>query len=153
MLRPTSFDRPCCIIAIITCHARLCLTVCVVKQIWLHAIIDVVRLRVLSKGYDRLPYPTLSDWRWWPRAKMSRYRRCCLTAHIVKRIWWHAMPDDVFMCVQFKGDDSIPRPSLSDCVSCPRTMMTCHAWSRPNMCVVEGIWWHATPDIVRPCLF
>ena len=31
-------------------------------------------------------------------------------------------------------------------------MMELHAWRRVMWYVVQGRWWHATPDIVSPCL-
>ena len=64
----------------------------------------------------------------------------------------------------------MPRPTSFDRVCCPKAVMACHARCRSNMFVVHGLlWhapprhrsivciaqrrrWHATPDVVRPCV-
>ena len=40
-------------------------------------------------------------------------------------------------------------PTTFDCLCCPMSMMACHTRRRSTLCAVQGLWWHATPDIVR----
>ena len=69
-----------------------------------------------------------------PRATMAKHARRCRP------------------CVLPKGDDGMPRPTSFDCVCCTKVVMQCHARRRSIVCVVQTRCWHATPDIVRPCL-
>ena len=59
MPHPTSFDRVCCPKAVMSCHARRSPTVCAAQGQWCHAMPDVLRPCVLSKGGDVMPCPTL----------------------------------------------------------------------------------------------
>ena len=63
--------------------------------------------------------------------------------------WWHSMSEFIRSCVHFKGYDVMPRLTFSDHVCCWRIMMTCHARTYPRLCAVQGLWWHATLDVVR----
>ena len=46
----------------------------------------------------------------------------------------------------------MPRPTSSDRVCCPRAVMSCHNRRRPTVCAVQGRCFHATSDVVRPCV-
>ena len=46
----------------------------------------------------------------------------------------------------------MPRPTSSDCVCCPKAMMSCQA-RRYRPCVLsKGGICHATPDVAGPCV-
>ena len=49
------------------------------------------------------------------------------TVCAVQRRLWHATPDVVQPCVLPKGDDGMPRPTLSYRVCCPKAVMSSHA--------------------------
>ena len=61
MPRPTSSNRKCCPKEMTACHARCRLIVCAAQKRCWHAMHDVVRLCVLSKGGDVMPRPTSFD--------------------------------------------------------------------------------------------
>ena len=60
----------------------------------------------------------------------------------------NGMPDVVRPCALSKGDDGMSCLMSFDHVYCPKAVMTCHAQRRPTVRVVQGRWFHATPDIV-----
>ena len=62
------------------------------------------------------------------------------------------MPDVVGLCVVPKRDDGMPCLMSFDHVCFPKAVMTCHAQRRLTVRVVQGRWFHATPDIVLPCV-
>ena len=62
------------------------------------------------------------------------------------------MADVVQPCGLPKGVDGMPRPTSFDRVCCPKAVMACHALRRSIVFAVLGLLWHATPDIVRPCV-
>ena len=126
---------------------------------------------VLSKGYDGMPRPTTADRLCCQRAKMACHARRRSTVCAAKRRRWHATPDAVRPCVLPKGDDGMhatpdvvrpcvlpkgddgmPRPTSLDRVCCPKAMMACHARRRSTVCAAKRRRWHATPDVVRPCV-
>ena len=51
-----------------------------------------------------------------------------------------------------KSGDLIQCPTSSYRVCYPRSVMACHARRHLTMCDVLGRRWHATPDVVRPCV-
>ena len=56
-------------------------------------------------------------------------------------------------CGQATADRCVQaRPTTADRLCCPRAMMACHARRRPTVYAVKGRRWHATPDVVRPCV-
>ena len=75
----------------------------------------------------------------------SFYRVCCPTAMMA----CHARHSTV--CAA-KGDDVMQRPMLFNCVCCPKAVMSCHARRRPTLRDAQRHRWHATPDVVRPCV-
>ena len=80
-----------------------------------------------------MPRPTSFDRVCCPKAAMSCHARRCRP------------------CVQSKGDNVMPRPTLMAVVLSkggdvmPRSTLT-------TMCVVQGQWYHATLDVVRSCV-
>ena len=94
------------------------------------------RLWVLPKGYANMPRPMSTDLVCFPRAMIT----------------WHATLDFIWLCVQSKGDDGMPHPTLSHRVFYPRAKMACDAWGRPTACAAQCRWWYAMLDIVRPCV-
>ena len=75
----------------------------------------------------------------------------CCTWNICWKLL-HATPDVVRPFVLSKGYDGMPCPTPSDRVCCPKAMMACHPRRRPTVCAAQGLWWHATPYAVRPCV-
>ena len=73
-------------------------------------------------------------------------------------------------CVLSEGGDVMPRPTSFDRVCCPKagmachsrrrsdrvyyqkTVMSCHACCLSTLCAALRRCWHATPDVVRPCV-
>ena len=151
MPRSTSSDRVCCPRAMMSCQARRCRscvlpncddgmphpklpTVCAVQGRRCHATPDIVRPCVLSKGEDVMPCLMSSDCVCCPKAMMSCHARRCRP------------------CVRSKGGDVMPHVMLSDCACSPRAVMSCHARRRSTKYVFQEQGWHATPDVVRPCV-
>ena len=95
--------------------------------------------------------PTTADRLCCPRAMMACHARRRPTVYAVKGRRWHATPDVVRPCVLQKGEDGMPRQTPFDRV-CPKAMMACHARRRSTVCAAQRRWWHATPDVVRPCV-
>ena len=62
------------------------------------------------------------------------------------------MADVVQPCGLPKGVDGMPRSTSFDRVCCPKAVMACNALRRSIVLAVLGLWWHATPDVVRPCV-
>ena len=46
----------------------------------------------------------------------------------------------------------MPRPMSSDCVCSLKAMMAFHARHRSTVFAIYGLWWYATPDVIRPCV-
>ena len=44
------------------------------------------------------------------------------------------------------------RPTSYDRVCCPKAMISCHAQCRSTVCASQMRWWHATPDVIQPCV-
>ena len=109
MQRVTSSYRVCCPNAVMSCDAQRC------------------RPCVLSKGGDIMPRVTSSDGACSPRAVMSCHARRRPTVRAVQWKRCHPTPDVVRSCVLSKGGDVMPRPTSSDCVCCPKAVMSCHA--------------------------
>ena len=73
---------------------------------------DVVRPCVLSKGGDGMPRLTSFDRVCCLKAEMSCQARCSLTVCAAQGRSCHATPDVVRQCVQSKGGDVMPCPTL-----------------------------------------
>ena len=130
----TSSDRVCSRREVMSCHARCRLTVCAAQRRWYHATTDVVRPSVLSRGGNDMSRPTSFERVCCPKAVMS------------------SSPNVVLSCVLPKGDDGMPRPTSFDHVSCPKAVMACHAWRCSTIFAVQGLWLHATFNVIRPCV-
>ena len=85
---------------------------------------------VLSKGSDVMPRPKSSDRALSPMAVISCHAR---RRHVV------FCPMAVMSCHD--------RPRCS-----PRAMISFHAPHRPTVGAVQGRRWHATPEVIRPCV-
>ena len=162
--RPTSSDCACSPRAVMSCHARRRLP------------------SGHSKGGDVMPRPTSYDRACSLRAVMScharhrlticafqKWSRSRSTVCAIQRQRCHATSDVVPPCVVPKGDDGMPRPTLSNCVCCLKAAMSCHArryrpcvlskggdimphLTLPTVCAVQGRFRHATPDVAdRVC--
>ena len=80
----------------------------------------------------------------------SSYRVCCPMAMLAcharhhpivcnaQVLCGHATPDNIQSCVLSKGDDNMPHPTSSDCLSFLRAMNSCHARRRPTTCEAQG---------------
>ena len=88
---------------------------------------NVVRPCLPSKGYDGMPCPTSFDRVCFPKAMMACHTRGRSSVCNVQRRRCHASHNIVRSCVLPKGGDVVPRPTLSDCLCCPRAVMSCHA--------------------------
>ena len=51
-----------------------------------------------------------------------------------------------------KGNAGMLRPMSFDRVCCPKAVMACHARCRSIVFAVQGLLWHALPDVVRSCV-
>ena len=91
-----------------------------------HAISDVVRLCVLSKGDDFMTRSISSDCVCCPRAVMSCHARRCRVFMLSKGADVMPRPTS-FDRVFFKGGDGMPRLTSSDRACSPRAVMSCHA--------------------------
>ena len=98
--------------AMIKCHARHRLTVPTFRRRRWDATPDIFHLCVISKGYD--PRLTSFNHVCCPSAMMLFHAQCRPTVFPVQGLLWHATPHFVQPCVLSKGDDSKPRPTLSD---------------------------------------
>ena len=50
------------------------------------------------------------------------------------------------------GGDGMSRPTLFDRVCCSKVVISCHARRLSTVCAALRRLWHATPDVVRPCM-
>ena len=151
---PTSFDCTCCPSAVMSCHARRCLTVRVVQGYYCHATPDIVRPCVQSKGSDIMPRPMSFHHVCCPKAVMSCHARRCRPCVLSKSV--HVMPRPTSSdhacspravmscharrcrpCVLSKGGNVIPRLISSDRVCRPKAVMACHARLRLTVSVVQ----------------
>ena len=101
-----------------------------VERLLWHAPPDVVRSSMLPKGNDGMPRLTSFDRMCCPRAVISCHAR---RRPIV------FCPMAVMSCHD--------RPRCS-----PRAMISFHAPHRPTVGAVQGRRWHATQDVIRPCV-
>ena len=124
-------DRPRCSPRVmISCHAPRRPTVGAVQGRRWHAKLDVIRPCVLSKGGDGMPRLTSCDRLWCPRAVIS-----C-----------HARRRPIVFCpMAMMSCHERPRCS-------PRAVISCLAPRRPTVSAVQGRRWHATPDVIQPCV-
>ena len=60
-------------------------------------------------------------------------------------------PTSSDLCV-VEGDNDMPCQILSVCVCGKRAMMAFHARCHWNLCAVQGLNRHATPEVVRSCV-
>ena len=97
---------------------------------------EVDLLWVLSKVYDDFQRLTSFDRVCCPRAMLACHARHRSTLCGVQGLRRHATPDVFLLFVLSKGDDCMPRPTLSDYVYTPRAKMECHARHRSFLCVV-----------------
>ena len=151
---PTSFNRVCCPKAMMACHARRRPTVCAVQRQRCHASPDDAdrvcypralmlcharrcRPRVLSKGVDVMPRPTLAS------MCAVQGQRCHATPDVSERV---CCPREVMSscharccrpCVLSKGDDVMPLPTSSDRVCFQKAMMACNAQHRSILCASQ----------------
>lgn len=152
------------------------------------ATLYVIRPCGLDKGHDGMPCPMYSDHVLVSKGDdglpcpTSFHCMCCLIVKMERQSWphlttcaaqWpcrHMMPDVVWSSVLSKGDDNMPRTTLSDYVYSPNEMMAFHAQRRPIVCLfqgrwwhyhnrhrpivygAQGRWWHATPNIIHSCV-
>uniref|UniRef100_A0A3Q7GSX1 Uncharacterized protein n=1 Tax=Solanum lycopersicum TaxID=4081 RepID=A0A3Q7GSX1_SOLLC len=65
---------------------------------------------------------------------------------------WYATPDVTRPCVLHKGHAGMPFPTSSDRVCSPRAMITCHARCRSIVYAFQGLYYQATPKVIRPCV-
>ena len=130
----TSSDRVCCPKVMITCYTQCRFIMYTFQGQWWYAKVDVVLSCVLSKGNDGMPRRTSSD-----------------PVYAIKKGRLHAMPYVIRPCGRCNRNDGMPRPTSSDHVCCPRAMMACHTWHSLIVCDVQGWWYHAMLDVLRPC--
>ena len=107
---------------------------------------------VHSKGDYGMPCPTLSNCAFGPRSIMASDTLFWPTISVFQGLWCQVTPNVIRLYVQCQGDDGMPRPISSDCVCCLWDTMTFHTQHHMIMCVVQGRWWHATPEIVLSCI-
>ena len=50
------------------------------------------------------------------------------------------------------GGDGMSRSTLFDHVCCSKAVISCHARRLSIVCAALRRLWHATPDVVRPCV-
>ena len=91
----------------------------------------------------------------------SSYCVCCqkelITCHnrclvIVKAFlgwWWHSTPNVIRPCGIEWAMMALKWLTLYDRVFLPRAMMACQDWCSSTVYVVNGRYWHATPNIVH----
>ena len=148
---PDDAVRVCCPRALMSCHARHCRP-CVQSKGGNFMPCPTLTTVCLSKGVDFMPRLTL------PTVCAVQGRR------------WHVTPNVIRPCVLSKGGDGMPRPTSFVRVchqrammaydarrrltlsATSRSMMACHARCRPTVYVAQRQRWHATPDVVQPCV-
>ena len=113
---------------------------------------DIVRPCLLSKGYDGIPCVTLSDCVSYPKPMMTCHVRHRLTVRAVQGPNGNPRPPSFQPYLYSNGYDGMLRPTLSNCICNPSAKMACHARHHSILCVVQGLLWHATLDVVRPSM-
>ena len=114
---------------------------------------------VHSNGEDNISWLRSSERVSYPREMMESHTRRRFT-----------------LCMLFKGENGMPCQIFANRVCWPRFMSACHGWTmkrltssvrmcclssmrtchatrRPIVCVFEGQWLHAMPDVVWSCIF
>ncbi len=151
MRRGTSVISVCSTRAMMECHDQCRPKLCVVEWLWWHAMPEFVRLCELSKGYYGMPRPSLFHSLCYPLATRSCHTWRRQTVCVVQGPWWHATLNVLQPCVVYKHYDGMLLLTLSNCVWCPRDMISILAWCHPSVCVIQGLWWYGMPNIVRVC--
>ena len=136
----------------IICNARRRLTLYVVQGWWWHVLPDVVWQCLLPKGHTGIPCLSSSYCVWSPKTTITWNIRHYSTVCDVQVIWLHATPGVVWPCVLPKGIDGMPRPTSSDGMWCPTEIIARHAGHCQTDRAALGHWWHATPNVIRPCV-
>ena len=85
-----------------------------------------------------MSWPTSYNRLCCPREKMACQNRRDPTMSAFLGPCAHAMPNVFLSCVLSKGDDNVPRHTLSNRVCFPSAIMACHARRRPIVCSVKG---------------
>ena len=83
---------------------------------------------------------------------MSCHARRIRTVCAAQGLLIHAFPDIVQPCLRFKGYNGMACPTSFDRVCCPKAVMSCHAQRSQTICAAQGRLFHASPDVVIPCL-
>ena len=124
---------------------------------------------MLSKGDDGMPCPASSDRVCFPRDMRPCHALRRPTVCEVQRRWYYDTLDVFWPYVQSKVYDCMQCPTSSNRVCCWKAMMACHAWRRyrmwflremiafqewhcQTMCASLRQWWHAMPEVIRPCV-
>ena len=116
-----------------------------------------------------MPRPTLSDCVCCPRAVMACHSRCCrpCALYTCSDVMPRTTSFDracssrgVMSChtrhrltvCAAQRRRAMPRPTSFDHVCWPRAVMSCHARRRLTVNAAQRRWWHATSDVVQPCV-
>ena len=131
-----SSDHICCPRAMMAYQARRIPTVYVVQGIWFHAMTDVVRPCVQTKGNDWKSRLTSSNCLCCPRMMMAWHARRHPTVCVIQGRRCHVTPNIVLPRVLPNGDEGMPRLMSSNCLTYPKSMRAFHALRRPIVCAV-----------------
>ena len=103
----------------------------------------------MSKCFDGMPHPNNSVC--CPLTMLACHARLRPTMCVVQGPRLHARPDVIRLYVMSKVHDIQLRLMLSDCVYCPRSIISCNAQLRPCVCSIWAMM-VSTPDVVRQCM-
>ena len=120
------------------CHSRLHPTTCAAQWPCRHVTPDVVRSCVLSKGDDKLPHQTLSDYVYSPKEMMACHVDVIQLCVLPKGDDTIAITNIVRTCVRSKGYDIMTRLMSCDSVCFSRVMMACHAQCCPTLYMLSN---------------
>ena len=93
-----------------------------------------------------------SDRVFCPRSMITCHARRRLTLYVFQGWWLHVFPDGIRPFLMPKRHAGMPCLTSSDRVWSLKMLIAWHAQRLLPLCAVQGIWLHATPDVVSPCV-
>ena len=87
-----------------------------------------------------------------PRSMITCHARRRLTLYVFQGWWLHVFPDGIRPFLMPKRHAGMPCLTSSDRVWSPKMLIAWHAQCLLPLCAVQGIWLHATPDVIWPCV-
>ena len=99
-----------------------------------------------------MPLSTLFDRVYCPRAMIECHARRCPIVGDGQGPRCQATADVVWLYILWKGYDGMSCLTSYLCVCSLRETIAYHAHRCPTVCLVQGLWWLATREVVQICV-